>query len=67
MLKKTSPELTYIPKPILCADFLKGINSFYMHMSKGVTKTYLRRDTFDHIICQYDGTTKVTLGNKVRF
>jgi len=64
MQEQKISELTYIPKPILCADFLKGINSFYMHMSKGVTKTYLRRDTFDHIICQYDGTTKVTLGNK---
>jgi len=64
MQEQNISELTVLPKPILCADFLKGINSFYMHMSSGETKTYLRRDTFDHIICQYDGITKITLGNK---
>merc|ERR1712032_178352 len=57
-------DMTYLPRSLLCADFLRGINSVYMQLSSGKTISYLRRDAYEHLVCQYDGTTTYTLGNK---
>ena len=49
----------------MCADYLRGLNSFAMVLSSGGTKAYLRREPFEQFICQYDGATTYTLAGNV--
>jgi len=63
---KKSPlvDEVFVPKPLLCDDFLKRLDSCVMWFSSGGTKSVLHFDNSENINCLFDGSKELTMSHK---
>nr|XP_026689484.1 jmjC domain-containing protein 5-like [Ciona intestinalis] len=51
----------FLPKSLLCRDFLESLNLIMMWFSSGGTKSVLHNDFVENINCLFDGTKRFVL------